>query len=181
MKIIKGVFLGLLTAFTLVFAPATTVKAQETKVAIIDTAFISKNIMENVVEISLAQLGEQKSVDPEIKKAANQIIADQNQVLSDLKKIGRKKNMVEANENNNGSPNITSYPGLQGLENATGREFEKIWLLQMLSRQEAKIAELETTSPQLSDVELKSVANRALQKIKIHRDMLSRMKYKYQQ
>jgi predicted outer membrane protein len=61
------------------------------------------------------------------------------------------------------------------LQNATGEEFNKMWVSQMLTMHEAKVTELETASRTIRDSELTAIVTRALPKVRAHRDMLAKM------
>jgi predicted outer membrane protein len=59
-----------------------------------DTAFISKNIMDNMMEIQLSEMGKAKSTDAKIKNLAQQMVTDHTQILNDLQKAARERNMT---------------------------------------------------------------------------------------
>ena len=71
--------------------------------------------------------------------------------------------------------NHAGHMGMQALQNATGTEFDRMWVSQMLGMHEAKLAELTAASNTVGDTELKSVISSAITKIRSHRDMLTRM------
>jgi len=87
-----------------------------------DTAFISKNIMDNTMEIQLAQLGTQRTTDPRIKNMAQQMVADHTQILNDLKRVARQKNMTETAWNQSGAAmgNMGSGTGTTGMSGGAG-------------------------------------------------------------
>ena len=64
---------------------------------------------------------------------------------------------------------------LTTLQNASGTEFNSLFLSQMLSMHEAKLAELQKAAISLTDSELKLNATKAIPTIKMHRDMLLRL------
>jgi len=65
--------------------------------------------------------------------------------------------------------------GMSALQNATGVAFDRLWVTQMLSMHEAKLAELTTAARSITDPELKSLVNSAIPKIRAHRDLLSKL------
>lgn len=64
---------------------------------------------------------------------------------------------------------------MQSLQNATGTEFNTQFVSQMLAMHEAKLAELQAAATALTDPDLKLLVTKAIPKIRMHRDMLSRM------
>ncbi len=71
-----------------------------------------------------------------------------------------------------GMQNMTA---IQALQNAAGNELNTLFLSQMLTMHEAKLAELQTALPRITDPILKSAVIKALLKIRRHSDMLARM------
>ena len=166
-------FIKLFAIATTLFISSTPVFSQTDKNNSIDSLFIVRNLADNFSNIAIAQLGEQKSNDEEIKKAAKQIITDHSEIINELKRIGAKLEIKTA------ETIATNTVALKELESKPSPAFEKLWLTEMIGRHESKIEELENTSAQINNAELRSAASRALQKIKIHKDMLVRIKYKY--
>ena len=135
--------------------------------AFTDTGFISKNIMDNMMEIKLAKLGQNKGTSAQVKRAALLMITDHTIILNDLKKLSAKKGVSQQSYMHN----LPSMPN----NIAAGSDFDKTWASQMLTMHEAKIAELENIIQQSSDADIKAAANKALPKIKIHRAMLMKI------
>lgn len=84
--------------------------------AMSDTAFISKNIMDNFMEIQVSQLGVTKSTDPKIKSMAQLMVADHIQMLDGLKKVASNRNMTTM-----AGGNMSSSNGGLANGNSTGR------------------------------------------------------------
>ena len=61
------------------------------------------------------------------------------------------------------------------LGRASGAQFDKLWVSQMLSMHQAKLAELTTAVNTINDSDLKTAVNRAIPKVQAHVDMLSSM------
>jgi putative membrane protein len=132
-----------------------------------DTGFVSKNIMDNMMEVQLAKMGRDKGTNKQLTKIANQIITDHTQMLNELKTVAAKKKVtVPAN-------GPMDMPVMQSLSNAKGKNFDQAWKDEMLKMHEAKIEELQNAINQITDAEIKAVASNALPKVKLHRDMLA--------
>jgi putative membrane protein len=134
--------------------------------AMSDTGFISKNIMDNMMEVQMSKVGRDKGTDAQVKKLAGQMVTDHTQMLNELKTIAPKKG---ASTHASHTMDMTSMPALG---NASGREFDKLWTAQMLTMHETKLAELQSFMNTTQDADLKALATKAMPKIKMHRDML---------
>lgn len=146
-----------------------------------DSSFLLKNIADHTNETAFLQIARSKADDPQLKNIADQIFTDHSEILNDLKRIAKKMS-ISMPDNDNAPEAKDGVRGtkMQDFENTTGREFEKAWVAQAINMHEAKLTELENSAGQLSDAELKAVVNKALSKIRVHRDMLRRIKYKYE-
>jgi putative membrane protein len=134
--------------------------------AMSDTGFISKNIMDNMMEVQMSKVGRDKGTDAQVKKLAGQMVTDHTQMLNELKAIAPKKG---ASTHASHTMDMSSMPALG---NASGREFDKLWTSQMLTMHETKLAELQSFMNTTQDADLKALATKAMPKIKMHRDML---------
>lgn len=140
----------------------------DTSTAMTANDFISKNITDNNMELQLIKMGRDKGSNAQLKKAAAQMFTDHTQMASDLKKVAGKKQVTvpAANGDMSAMPNMSS---------ASGKEFDQEWASQMLTMHEAKINELQNVLSQAQDADIKALATKALPKIKMHRDMLSKL------
>jgi len=62
-----------------------------------------------------------------------------------------------------------------GLMNATGKEFDDMWVSHMLHAHNAKLDELKNASQKISNAELKKLVQQAIPKVKSHRDKLQQL------
>jgi predicted outer membrane protein len=143
-------------------------RPNDANVIISDNDFISKNINDNGMEVKLAELGLDKGTDAGVKKAATQMIVDHRQMLNDLMALAAKRKVAVPAANTGIITNPT-------LSQATGKEFDQTWATQMLNMHEAKINELQNVLAQTHDSDIKSLAAKALPKIKMHREMLAKI------
>jgi len=133
-----------------------------------DTAFINKNLRDNIMEIKLSKLGKEKGTSPLVKKVAEVMITDHTAILTDLRKIAVKKHLSEGYNQNEQTKEMVAPAG----NLPSGKEFDQEWAGQMLAMHEAKIAELESFLGLTKDAALKSAVMKAIPKIKLHREML---------
>jgi predicted outer membrane protein len=100
MKKLKSYLSHMMIASSFILAGSTIaqVNSPTTLMSMSDTGFISKNIMDNMMEIQLSEMGRDRATNPQIKKLASQMIKDHTQMLADLRKAGRKMNMMGMND-----------------------------------------------------------------------------------
>ena len=64
---------------------------------------------------------------------------------------------------------------MQALQNASGAEFNTLFVSQMHTMHQAKLTELQSAVRTITDPQLKMAVNRAIPKIKLHTQALARM------
>lgn len=141
-------------------------KTNDDMAALTDTGFISKNIMDNMLEIKLSKLGQNKAIHPQVKRMAALMIKDHTIMLNDLKRLAVKKGVSPGNY-------MHELPLPDDLTAANN--FDNAWVSEMLELHEAKITELQNVVQQSSDPDIKAAAGKALPKIKMHRYMLMKL------
>jgi predicted outer membrane protein len=62
------------------------------------------------------------------------------------------------------------------LANASGSEFDQLWIDQMLTKHKIKLGELQSAKNAVQDAKLKQIINTAIPSVRSHRDMLSELK-----
>ncbi len=142
-------------------------KTNDAMAAFSDTGFISKNIMDNLMEIKLAKLAQTKGTSSQVKRVAALMINDHTTMLNDLKKLAVKKGISQKSY----MRNMSAMPA----DITPGTDFDKTWASNMLTMHDAKIAELENYISLSADEDIKAAASRALPKIKLHRNMLMKI------
>ena len=132
-----------------------------------DTGFISKNIIDNMMEIQAAEVGRSKG-NVQVKKVADLIIKDHTAMLNALQGLARKKHPRAANPNKSthSAPPVTV---------PKGSDFNSTWASGMLTMHEEKIKELNAFISFTQDAELKAFATQALATITVHRDLLAKI------
>ena len=133
---------------------------------ITDTGFLSKNIRSNMMEIHMSEAGRDRG-NKEMIRAAEMMIKDHTQILTDLTTIAGRLGVVV--------PEDTDMNMAMG-DNMNAKLFNITWTNQMLTMHKAKVKELEMAIPQLKDPALKAAASSALPKVKLHTQMLEKIK-----
>lgn len=141
-------------------------KPNDPNAVLTDTGFINKSIIDNLMEIELAILGRDKGQSKQVKEIAASIIADHTTILSDLRKLAAKKQIALSK---------TEKPALPQTNMKPSDDFDPVWGSQMLTKHEAKIAELERFLTVTQDADIKAAISKALPKVRMHRDMLAKI------
>jgi predicted outer membrane protein len=77
--------------------------------------------------------------------------------------------------NMSGMSGMSMSGDMQGLMSATGAEFNRLFVSQMLTMHEAQLKELQTVSTTLRDADVKAVVLKAIPKVRMHTTMLRSM------
>jgi putative membrane protein len=132
-----------------------------------DTGFLSKNIMDNRMEIQLSKLAQEKATDATIKKLAALMVTDHTDILHELERLPAAKKGAATGGQKELDMALPDLP--------QGKGFDLAWAGQMLTMHEAKIVELERFIGMTKDPALKAAVMKAIPKIKAHRDALAKI------
>jgi predicted outer membrane protein len=169
-----------------------------------DAAFVEKNIEDNMKEIDLAKMAIERSENENVRSIAQLVIDDNSKMLQDLEKINGgaatpdKQQIESINEPNdenqqaddsnavvNGdTAQSTGDPEMLAaandphamLSNATGEQFDSIWIKRMLDGQKIRLGELHQARKTTGDPEIKSLVKEAIPMTRAHRDRLEDIK-----
>jgi predicted outer membrane protein len=101
--------------------------------------------------------------------ASNQLDIAGTKTTKDLDSASNDSAGVNANANaSNDTRNM--------LANASGNEFDQVWIDQMLTKHKIKLGELQSAKNSVQDARLKQIINTAIPSVRSHRDMLSELK-----
>lgn len=134
--------------------------------AMTDTGFLRKNIGDNMLEIRLSEIGRDQTNNDSVRAVAQQMITDHNVILTDLDAIRSAMNLPAVD---------TTTLNMPVSDNTPIPVFDRTWVTQMLAMHRDKVKELETAIPQLKDNRIRTSAQSALPKIKLHVEMLKRL------
>jgi predicted outer membrane protein len=143
-----------------------------------DAAFVAKNIEDNKREIDLAKMAIEKSTDENVKSIAQLVIDDNSKILKVLEKINGEPATSDSEQIesiNEPNDEVQPAPALT-LNDATGEQFDSIWIKQMLDGQKIKLGELHQARKTTADPEIKSLVKEAIPLIRKHRDRLESIK-----
>jgi putative membrane protein len=151
-----------------------------------DAAFVAKNIEDSRNEIDLAKMAIERSSNENVKSIAQAMIDDNSKMLQHLEKINNGaaasdnqeiESINEPNENSINEQNENSQPASPlALNDATGEQFDSIWIKQMLDGQKIKLGELHQARKATADPVIKSLVKEAIPLTRKHRDRLEDIK-----
>jgi predicted outer membrane protein len=122
----------------------------------------------------------EKSTNESVKSIAKLVIEDNSKMLRSLGKINGGAVEVQPDTQqiesiNEPNDEAQPVPALT-LNDATGEQFDSIWIKQMLDGQKIKLGELHQARKSTADPEIKSVVKEAIPLTRKHRDRLESIK-----
>jgi predicted outer membrane protein len=140
-----------------------------------DTLFIAKNIQDAMKDMRMARMAMNKSGSQTVKKLAEQMVKDQQQMLYELKRAARSYDMVDMNGDRMNTEAAGMPDAAKEWQNAAGNAFDAMWIAHMLSMYDAKLNELTTISGYDESPEIRTIVRKALPIVRRNRDVLSRL------
>ena len=138
-----------------------------------DAAFVYQVVEANYGEIKLAELGSQKSRNPEVKKIAEMLLTDHSASLNDLKTVAQAKAISVPVEETDASRRT-----LENMAEETDDEFDLNWCKEMADLHEKNIEKFEDQLNDSEDPELKAYIEKTLPVLKKHHEHLKACKDK---
>jgi putative membrane protein len=133
-----------------------------------DADFVANTVASNYGEITFAQLANQKSSNPEVKKIATQLINDHTKTLNELKTLAQAKSITIPVEEDDAARRKTEQ-----YNDETGKDFDKKWAKEMIDRHEESINKFEKRLDKTQDPELKAFINKTLPHLRTHLEKLN--------
>lgn len=135
-----------------------------------DAEFVYAVVESHYNEIKLAELGNQKSRIPAMKRTAEMLQGDHTASLNELKILAQAKAIsvpVEEPE--------TSRRRIEDLAEESGEEFEEEWRKEMIDLHDKNIKRFEKRLEDTQDAELRAFINRTLPVLRRHHDRLKEL------
>lgn len=136
-----------------------------------DADFVVNAVASNYAEIKLAQLANNKSIDPGVKELANKLETDHTKILKELKAYANVKGISVPMEE---SPEDTK--ALTDLEGKGPKDFDKEWCEALEDRHEKTINKFEARENKTEDARLKEWIAATLPELRSHLEMLDKHK-----
>jgi putative membrane protein len=132
-----------------------------------DADFVYEVVASSYGEIKLAELANQKSRTPEVKKIAEQLVTDHTSSLNELKTLAQAKAISVPVEEADASKRK-----LENIAEESGREFDEKWCKEMMDLHERDIDRFEKRMDDTEDPELKAFIRKTLAVLKDHHESL---------
>lgn len=135
--------------------------------------FIKEALMGGEMEMKMAQLGQQRAQNAEVKRLAERLAQDHQQSNNELKQIASKKggdqttHEVKADD----PKHAKAKEKFAKLESSSGAEFDKEFTKCAIKHHNKTIAKFETAAREVTDADLKSFVDKTLPKLREHLTM----------
>jgi putative membrane protein len=173
-KLHRQVFLAAVATAALV-AFATAPVAQEAK----KEASAKKNVVDkhanriaqsDLAEVQAGKLGVSKASSPEVKKFAQSMVDDHGKHLGELRAMAKTKGMQLPS-----APAKKHQQAMKKLESASGAEFDKLFMTQMVKDHEDALKLVQDTAKNAKDPQLKADAEKTAPVIQKHLEEAKRI------
>ncbi|HYI86076.1 MAG TPA: DUF4142 domain-containing protein [Burkholderiales bacterium] len=173
-KLHRQVFLAAVATAALV-AFATAPVAQEAKKDVSAKKNVSDKQAHQIAQADLAEvqagkLGVSKASSPEVKKFAQSMVDDHGKHLSELRSMAKTKGMQLPS-----APAKKHQAAMKKLQSASGAEFDKRFMTQMVKDHEDALKLVQDTAKNAKDAELKADAEKTAPVIQKHLDEAKRI------
>ena len=131
-----------------------------------DAKFMRQMAQSDLAEVQAGKLGAQKASSGEVKKYAQHMVDDHGKQLSEARDMAKKKNMQLPSQ-----PMKKHQDAMKKLEKASGQEFDKMFMQQMVKDHEESLKLAQNAAKNAKDKDLKAAAEKAVPVIEGHLKM----------
>lgn len=132
-----------------------------------DAEFVYEVVASSYAEIKLAEVASQKSRTPEVKKIAEQLLADHTSSLNALKTLAQAQAISVPVEESD-----VSKRKLENMAEESGHEFDRNWCEEMTDLHERDIDRFENRLDDTENTELRTFITETLAVLKKHHESL---------
>ncbi|GIJ77859.1 hypothetical protein Xph01_22910 [Micromonospora phaseoli] len=158
--------LGLLAALVLVgVAPAAAAQAAQPSEQ--DTQYLQAVHQVNLYEIAAGELAQEKAQNEQVKEVAQQFVTDHTELDQSVQDLAGQLNVELPSE-----PTSDQRSALDQLNNASGAEFDRLWVTQELAGHVQAIQATQTEISQGTEPQVVQLAQTALPVLQAHYDAL---------
>ncbi|MCZ7418191.1 MULTISPECIES: DUF4142 domain-containing protein [unclassified Micromonospora] len=159
--------LGLLAALVLVgVAPAAAAQAAA-QPSEQDTQYLQAVHQVNLYEIAAGELAQEKGQNQQVKELGQQFVTDHTELDQSVQELAGQLNVDLPSE-----PTTEQQAGLDQLNNASGEEFDRLWVTQELAGHVQAIQATQTEISQGTEPQVVQLAQTALPVLQAHYDAL---------
>jgi putative membrane protein len=124
----------------------------------------------DMAEVQAGKMGVSKASSPEVKKFAQSMVDDHGKHLSELRTMAKTKGMQLPS-----TPAKKHQNAMKKLESASGAEFDKLFMQQMVKDHEDALKLVQDTAKKAKDAELKADAEKTAPVIQKHLEEAKRI------
>jgi putative membrane protein len=124
----------------------------------------------DMAEVAAGKLGASKAQSDEVKKFAQHMVDDHGKHLNDLRSMAKTKGMQLPS-----APAKKHQDAMKKLEAASGAEFDKVFMQQMVKDHQDALKLVQDTAKNAKDPQLKADAEKTAPKIQEHLDMAKKI------
>lgn len=139
-------------------------KKHEQKLSAMDEAWVKMSALENMAEIRLAKLAEEKASSEQVKQHAAQVLKDHTAAGEELKKLAKDKDIELKKE----MPEVKKEL-IEELSSKSGNEFDQAYMGFEVAAHRIAIAHFQNGAEFLKDQELQAFAQKQLPILEKHR------------
>jgi putative membrane protein len=129
-----------------------------------DRTFVQEAAQGGKAEVELAQLGQEKSQNDQVKQLAQQIHDDHQKANDELMRIAQAKSI----QLDQAQPKREHQQAKQRLSQASGAKFDQLFLQTLLQHHKEDIAKFRTQSTKTNDAALKDFTSRTFPTLENH-------------
>jgi putative membrane protein len=133
-----------------------------------DADFVANTVAANYGEIKFAELANQRSSNPEVKKAADMLIKDHTKSLNELKTMAQSKAITVPVEADDEAKRKT-----ERFSDEAGKDFDKKWCKEMVDKHDEMINKFEKRMEKTEDADIKAWIGKTLPVLKTHREHIN--------
>ncbi len=132
-----------------------------------DTQYLQALHQVNLYEIAAGELAQKKGQNTQVKDLAQRFVTDHTELDNSVKSLASQLNVQLPNE-----PTADQRAALDQLNNASGEEFDRLWVTQGLTGHLQAIQATQTEISQGTDTQVIQLAQTALPMLQAHYDAL---------
>jgi len=131
-----------------------------------DRKFFQEMAQANMAEVQTGKLAQQKASSEEVKKFAEHMVQDHGKLLQEQQSMAKAKGVSLPKE-----PKKEHQSALKKLQGASGSEFDRMYMEQMVKDHEKTLKTLQEAATSAKDPELKQAAEKAAPSVQKHLEM----------
>lgn len=124
----------------------------------------------NLAEIATARLAMTKAESPDVRRFGQHMIDEHSKMLDEGGRLAKAKGMSVPKE-----PDAKHRAAAKKLEQASGGEFDRAYMAQMVKDHDETMKLLERTVSEAKDAEVQGLAQKAIPHVRQHLDMARRL------